>query len=211
MPQKLKRRIFNHYRDNFLTYFIVTIIFSIGIIIGAVATKILEPEKNNEIMMFFNSFIKFIDSNGLDSISILKQSILDNFKAILLIWVTSLVYIGIFVVPAIMLFRGFALGLSVGFFVNEYGLKGFLFSILGIFSQNLFIVPGLISIASIGMTYTISNIKRRKLRIRNSIVFSSLIDYSVLTLLFSILIFIGCLIEAYLTPVFLKLLIDYLN
>lgn len=211
MLQKFKRRILKHYRDNLLTYFIIIIIFSIGIIIGAITIKILEPVKNNEIMIFLNSFMKFIDNNDLDSLLILKQSILDNFKTVLLIWGSSIIYIGVIVIPIIMLFRGFTLGFTVGFFVYEYGLKGFFFSVLGIFSQNLFIIPGIVSIASIGMTYSINGIKRRRMRIRNNMNINTIIDYSILTLLFSVFIFIGCLIEAYLTPVFLKLLIDYLN
>ena len=210
MLQKLKRCIFKHYRDNIFTYFIIIIILAIGIIIGSITTKILEIEKSNEIMMFLNSFLKFIDNNNLDNFLILKQSIFDNFKSVLLILCSGIIYIGIIVIPILILLRGFTLGFTVGFFVNQYGLKGFFFSILGIFSQNIFIIPGIISIASIGMAYSLNIIKKRKLGIRNSMNINTIIDYSTLILLFSIFIFIGCLIEAYLTPVFLKLLIDYL-
>lgn len=192
-------------------YLIITIIFFIGIITGAITIKILGPEKNNEIMTFLNSLFGAIDTDSLENISILKQSILDNFKAILVIWFSCMIYIGIIITPAIMLFRGFALGFSVGFFVNEYGAKGFLFSVLGIFPQNLFIIPGMISIASIGIAFSVSNFKRKKLRVKNSSALSLVIDYSILILLFSVIVFLGCLIEAYIAPIFLRLLTDYVN
>ena len=84
-----------------------------------------------------------------------------------------------------------------------------LFSILGILPHNLFTIPGLISIASTGMAFSINSIKEKKLKIRNNNLYFNIINYSVLILLFSILIFVGCLVEAYISPVFLRLLSDY--
>jgi len=211
LPNKIKRWIFNHFRDNFIIYFIVTILFFIGIIIGSITIKLLEPEKINGIMLFLNSLFKSINSDGINNITVLKQSLADNYRAIFIIWISSTIFIGLIIVPAIILFKGFALGFSVGFFVNEYGLKGFLFSVLGIFSQNIFIIPGIISISSISLAFTINNIRKRKIRSRNNNFVSAFIDYSLLTMLFSVLVLIGCLIEAYLTPVFMKSFIDYLS
>ena len=211
MPHKLKRWIFNHFRDNFIIYFIITVLFFIGIVVGSISIKVLEPEKTNKILLFVNSLFKSVDSTGINNISILRQSLIDNYKAIFAIWISSALFVGVILVPIIILFRGFALGFSVGFFVYEYGFKGFLFSVLGIFSQNLFIVPGIISISAIGLSFSIKNIKKKKNRSRNNTFISDFMDYSLLTLLFSVLILVGCLIEAYLTPIFLKFFINYIS
>jgi len=211
LPHKLKRWIFNHFRDNFIIYFIITVLFFIGIVVGSISIKVLEPEKTNKILLFVNSLFKSVDSTGINNISILRQSLIDNYKAIFAIWISSALFVGVILVPIIILFRGFALGFSVGFFVYEYGFKGFLFSVLGIFSQNLFIVPGIISISAIGLSFSIKNIKKKKNRSRNNTFISDFMDYSLLTLLFSVLILVGCLIEAYLTPIFLKFFINYIS
>jgi len=211
LPHKLKRWIFNHFRDNFIIYFIITVLFFIGIVFGSISIKVLEPEKTNKILLFVNSLFKSVDSTGINNISILRQSLIDNYKAIFAIWISSALFVGVILVPIIILFRGFALGFSVGFFVYEYGFKGFLFSVLGIFSQNLFIVPGIISISAIGLSFSIKNIKKKKNRSRNNTFISDFMDYSLLTLLFSVLILVGCLIEAYLTPIFLKFFINYIS
>jgi len=192
-------------------YFIISFVFILGIIAGAISIKIIGPEKNSDIMLFLNSLFKAIENNRLDSISILKQSLIDNFKAVLIIWISGLIYLGVIVSPAVMLFRGFALGFSVGFFVYEYGLKGFLFSVLGIFPQNLITIPGIISIASVSMSYSLSSVKRRKIMIKNNRKFPHMVDYSLMTMAFSSLILIGSVIEAYIAPIFLRLLTDYLN
>jgi len=210
LPKKIKRCIFNHFRDNFLVYFIVTIIFITGIIIGSIAIKLLESQKITNIMFFLNSLFRTISSDGIDNVSVLKQSLADNYKLIFIIWISSIMFIGLLIVPIIVLFKGFALGFSVGFFVNEYGFNGFLFSLLGIFSQNIFIIPGIISISSLSLAFSISNVRRKKLRTINGKFVSNFIDYSLLVILYSVLVLIGCLIEAYLAPIFMNSFIEHL-
>lgn len=211
MPRKIKRWLYRHYQNNFFVYFIISLLFILGVLAGAITIKIIGPEKNNDVMLFLNSLFKAIDNNSLNSISIFKQSLIDNYKAILILWISGILYLGIIVSPAIMLFRGFVLGFSVGFFVYEYGLKGFLFSILGIFPQNLIIIPGIISIASVSMAFSLSSMKKKKIRLKNNTRLSQIVDYSLIILAFSSVIFIGSIIEAYIAPIFLRFLTEYLS
>lgn len=191
-------------------YFIIIITFTIGIIVGSITIKVLNSQQKSDIMLFLNSFFKAIASKNFDKMAILKRSLLDNLKTVGLIWITGIILIGIPIIPITILFRGFALGFSVGFLVNEYGIKGLMFSVLGVLPQNLFIIPGIISVASIGMGFSFNNIKKRRLKIKNSSILIDIVDYSILVALCSIIIIIGCFIEAYISPIFLGLLSDYL-
>lgn len=208
---RIKRWLFRHFQDNFLNYFILALIFGIGIILGAVTIKILNVEQKASIIRFLNTFFKAMADEKLDNILILKQSILDNFKTIGLIWLTGLIIIGIVVIPIIILFRGFALGFTVGFIVNEYGTKGFLFSILGILPQNLFIIPGILSLAALGWSFALSTIKQRSRRFKYNRTGLNILDYSLLVVFFSTSILAGILIEAFISPVFLASLFNYLK
>lgn len=211
MFNKIKRWLFKQFQDNFIIYFLVIIIFAIGIIIGSITIKIIGLEQKNDLIIFLSSFFKNIDGDKISNSLILKQSITDNFKTVGLIWISGIIFIAIPLIPIIVLFRGFALGFTVGFLVNEYGMEGFLFSVLGILPQNLFIIPGILSIASISMAYSIKCIKMRKLRVKSINNVSKILDYTTLIVLLSIVIIIGCLIEAYVSPMFLRLLTDYIN
>ncbi len=211
MPNRIKRWLFKQFQDNFVIYFLITITFVIGIIIGSITIKILDFNQKNDIMLFLNSFFKSIDGSKLSSISILKQSLVDNFKTVGIMWLSGMIFIGIALVPITILFRGFALGFTVGFLVYEYGLQGLLFSIMGILPQNLLIIPSIISIASIGMAFSINCIKTRRIRINQVNILAKIIDYTILISFFSIILFIGTLIEAYISPIFLRLLTDYLK
>ncbi|NMB08328.1 MAG: stage II sporulation protein M [Tissierellia bacterium] len=208
---RIKRWLFRHFQNNFIIYFILSTVFAIGIIIGAISIKILNTEQKNNIIVFLNSFFKAMKNDGFDSILIFKQSIIDNFKTIGLMWLTGLIIIGIGIIPIAVMFRGFAIGFTVGFIVNEYGTKGFLFSILGILPQNLFIIPGIISISSVGIAFSLNNIKKRKTKLRYNKINLNIMDYSILILFFSIIVFIGTLIEAFISPIFLRALSDYLK
>ena len=176
---RIKRWLFRHLQNNFIIYFILSTVFAIGIIIGAISIKILNTEQKNNIIVFLNSFFKAMKNDGFDSILIFKQSIIDNFKTIGLMWLTGLIIIGIGIIPIAVMFRGFAIGFTVGFIVNEYGTKGFLFSILGILPQNLFIIPGIISISSVGIAFSLNNIKKRKTKLRYNKINLNIMDYSI--------------------------------
>lgn len=211
MPYKIKRWLFKQFQENFAIYFIVAIVFAIGIITGAVTIKVLNSEQKNGIMIFINTFFRAMGNNSFENLSIFKQSLIDNFKTIGLIYITGLVIIGIPIIPVTVMFRGFALGFTVGFLVNEYGLQGFLFSILGILPQNLIIIPAILSISSIGTAFSMKSIKNRKFKSINNNMHWNIVNYSILILFFSIIVIIGCLIEAYISPIFLRLISDYFN
>lgn len=183
----------------------------VGIVIGSITIKILNTEQKGEILNFFNSFFKSLDNKEYNNLQILKQSISDNFKTIFVIWITGILIIGIPVIPIIVLLRGFALGFTVGFLVNEFGIKGFLFSLLAILPQNIFIIPGIIFIASTGLIFSLKQIKGNRVKRYKESILQDIISYSVAILFFSIIVSVGSLVEAYITPVFIKLLTDYFS
>ena len=209
MLYKIRNGLYKHFQNNFIIYFTMTIFLIIGIIIGAITIKILNIEQKSQIIGFFNSFFKMLNNNDVNSLQLLKQSVLSNFKTILIIWITGMVVVGIPAIPIIVILRGCALGFTVGFLVNEFGTKGFLFSLLAVLPQNLFVIPGIISIASIGVGFSINNLKNKNRMLKNTF-FKNILSYSLLILFFSVVIFIGSIVEAYITPIFMKLIIEYI-
>lgn len=187
------------------------ILLVVGIVVGAITIKVLNVEEKNQILSFFNSFFKLLNKEDMNSSLLLKESLIGNMKTILIIWLTGVVIIGIPVIPIIVLLRGFAMGFTVGFLVNEFGLKGFLFSIFALLPQNIFIVPGIISISSIGISYSLNRVKGRKNRVLYKYSLTSFLNYSSIIFLFCILIVVGSLVEAYISPLFMKFIVDYVN
>lgn len=211
MQHKLRVWISKHLEGNFVAYFTMLVFLIIGIVVGAITIKMLNIDQKNKILSFFNSFFVLMNGNEIDNLMLFKESIKNNFRTVLIIWLTGAIIIGIPIIPVIVLLRGFALGFTVGFLVNEFGAKGFLFSVLAIMPQNLFIIPGIISISSIGINFSLSNVRGNKIKSNYNNLFSNFINYSTLIFLFSLVIFIGSLVEAYVTPIFMRLITDYIN
>lgn len=210
MFYKIKNWFQNYLKINYVTFFTMIILFIIGIIIGSISIKILNGEQKQQIINFFNSFLKILNNEDINSTELLKQSVLNNLKTIVLVWIMGILTIGVPIIGLIIIIRGFTLGFTVGFLINEFGGKGFLFSLLAVLPQNIFIIPGILFISSIGIGFSLNNSKNKKSIKMNNIKAVNFINYSIFVFLFSILIFCGSLIEAYITPVFLKLITEYI-
>jgi len=131
-------------------------------------------------------------------------------KTAALLILLGLSIIGIPFILGVIWFRGFVLGFTVAFLIEELGAKGIILSILSIFPQNLIILPCIISIGVTGMTFAITVIKNRIKNYRES--YSQMIGgYILLNLLFSCLLVISGLIEGYISPIFIKLFSNYFS
>ncbi len=182
------------------------ILLIVGIIIGAIAIKTLNVEERDGIVNFFNSFFKLLNKDDVNSNQLLKESVTSNIKTIIIIWLTGVFVIGIAIIPIIVILRGFAIGFTVGFLVNEYGVRGFLFSVFALLPQNVFIIPGIISISSIGINYALKKVKQKSNGLK-----TNFINYSSCIFLSCILILLGCLVEAFISPLFMKFIVGNLN
>jgi stage II sporulation protein M len=183
----------------------------IGISAGAITVSVIDNSQKQEMISFLNSFFKILNQNNVDSFILLKHSLLNNVQTLFFIWLLGIIVIGVPLVMGIVMLRGFIIGFTVGFLVNELGFKGFVFSILAILPQNIFVIPGIIIISAISISFSLKTIKN-KINRKNRYNFTAeLIRYSLITVSLSILLILGSLIEAYITPVFMKLILGYVS
>jgi len=156
-----------------------------------------------------NSFFKVLSQEKIDSFILLKHSLVNNFQTIILIWILGITVIGLPIVIFIVILRGFIVGFTVGFLINELGFKGFAFSMLAILPQNIFVIPGVIALAVFSINFSLKILTSRRKRNVGFSFISELTSYSFSTAVISILIIAGSLVEAYITPIFMKLIIGY--
>ena len=190
-----------HFQANFIVYFILTVCFILGITAGAFLINRLNYEENLKFANYFSWIFEYVQIGNSKSIDIFKISLFSNIKMVLLIWVLGLTSIGVLVIPLIVSLKGAAIGITVGFLVKEFGMKGFIFALSGLLPHYLIIIPGILAIGAIGLTHSLHCIKSKKVRTHGNIV-----DYSILILLFFIVIILGVLIEGFFTPYFLNLI-----
>ena len=131
-----------------------------------------------------------------------------NFIFVIVTYIIGLLNLG-FIVPLLVLIKGGLLGFNVGYLIYNFGLKGFIVSVLGLYPQYLLFIPCIIAIAALVMTMSFKyklSAKRRTLRIKRM----NLADYTVSMLFFTCIMFIGSVYEGYVSPIFLNLINELL-
>lgn len=206
---KMKDIIYKNIKDNFILYFVLVIILMVGISAGAITINVLNGEQSQSLISFLNSFFKVLSQEKIESFALLMQSLANNFQTIVLIWILGITVIGVPVVFFVVALRGFIVGFTVGFLVNELGFKGFAFSMLTILPQNIFAIPGIIALSALSINFSKKLVTSKTKPGAKFSFLSELTRYSINASLFSLLIIMGSLVEAYITPVFMKLLLGY--
>ncbi len=201
-----------HIQGNIVIYFFVIMFFLIGISAGAFTVKSLSEVHIQELIRYIDGFFNILTDRNIDEFSILKQSLSNNLQISAMIWILGVTIIGIPLIILLITIRGFIIGFTVGFLSHQLGFKGALFSFLAILPQNIFIIPSILVIGVLGIGFSTMLIrnKLKKNYHRNENTFKQFILYSTIIFFICLFISIGSLIEAYISPVFMKLLSSYM-
>ncbi|MDR3593025.1 MAG: stage II sporulation protein M [Negativicutes bacterium] len=202
------RQNLNEYlKANVVAYFFLILIFLIGVVVGALAVKTLPEEQKVELIGYLKIFFQgLVHGPGSgDTPELFGTVLLNNVKTVALMWLLGFTVVGIPFVLFIIFTRGFVIGFTVGFLVNEYVLKGLVFALASVLPHNFLAVPALL-VTGVSATSFSLMLVRRRLRAKANLFYES-IGYSLLCLLMLILIVIASLVEVYISPVFMKLVV----
>lgn len=197
-----RKGVIEHIRGRWLAYLLAILVFVVGTIGGAITVKAISFHQRQDLISYLNTYFESMMVGKLEPAS--WQSVAwANFQTVILLWVCGLVVFGVPGILVVLFARGFIVGFSVGFLVDELGLKGFLFALASVIPHNLVAVPALIGLGASGIAFSLSVVFGHKARAtRRSI--SPAAQYSLHALLFAILMVVASLIEVYITPVFIK-------
>ncbi len=211
--QKFFKIISKHIKGNIIIYFFVCLFFMIGISAGVFTIKALSPYQKQELISYMRNFFQILQNSSVDEFSVLKQSLVNNLQTCIFIWLLGITIIGFPIILILVAIRGLIIGFTVGFFIEQMGWRGILFALLSILPQNLFIIPSILAISVIGISFSIMLIKnkfQKHYHYHQISIFRQFIFYSSIIFCILIVIVVGCLIEAYITPVFMKIISKYM-
>jgi len=203
-----RQNINEYLKANVVAYFFLILIFLIGVVIGALAVKTLPEEQKVELIGYLKIFFQGLAHGpGVsDTPELLGTVLLNNVKTVALMWLLGFTVVGIPFVLFIIFTRGFVIGFTVGFLVNEYVLKGLVFALASVLPHNFLAVPALL-ITGVSATSFSLMLVRRRLRAKANLFYES-IGYSMLCLLMLVMMVIASLVEVYISPVFMKLVVS---
>ncbi len=196
-----------HVINNKKEYVIIFLIFVIGIFSGVFFVNHLQETPKTEITNYLNQFIeKFKGLESVNSIELLKNSMIQNIGLAIIIWFFGTTVIGIPVVFAIILYRGFCLGYTISLCITIMGLgKGISFVLVTLLLQNILLIPAILALAVSGIKLYKSIVKdKTKENVKIEI-----LRHTVFSIIMLIILVIASVIEIFMSTNMLKLVIKY--
>lgn len=207
MFNKIRGIIGMHISKNQNTYFFLLLAFAVGVSAGAFTVNGLSAIQRDELSNYFQGFLQLLKNQKVDSSELLSLVLMENIKIVALLWVLGVTIIGIPFIFLLVGIKGFITGFSSGFIINAIGVKGILFTTFALLPKEIIIVPCLIALGVNGINFSLRIIKKRSIKhILKDNLKTNLLSYCFVTLFFSSFIFVGVLLEAYITPVFIRMI-----
>lgn len=181
--------------------------FIVGISAGAFTVNDLSTLQTEELVNYFAGFLKIMSNQRVNSSELLIISLQENAKLVALLWISGITIIGIPFIYLLVLSKGFAIGFSSGFIIQTMGVKGILFGVLTLLPKEVIIMPCIIALGVNGVNFSLDIMKSKSIKqaLKQNLKMD-FIGYSLCALFFSIFIFIAVLIEAYVLPVFIRII-----
>ncbi|MGI6357312.1 MAG: stage II sporulation protein M [Bacillota bacterium] len=191
-----------HVAERVSSYFFVLVLFAVGVALGAVAISALSFSQKQDLL----SFLQQIFSAGMGvsaGSSNFLGTLLVNLQLLWVVWLMGVLVFGLPVIVVLVFFRGFILGFSVAFLLSEMAWKGALFAFCSIIPHNAISVPVALAAAAIAIHHAISTI--RPTNNRRQSYWQKIVSLTGLMLLFSALVFLASVVEAFITPLLAQL------
>ena len=186
------------------------VIVLVGIITGSLLVAVLNESDKNLVTEYINMFFNNIKDNKLNYIDTLKNSIISNMSLIIVIWLLGISIIGVPIITFLYFCKSFILGFSLSSIIMHYKIKGCLIAFLYIFPHQIINIIML----TILMTYALS----LSFKLISSFFKKKTIDFKIIMkkylviLLFSLLIsIISSLLEVFLMPKLIKMVIPLIK
>lgn len=203
----MEQVLVRHFKQNILLYVIVGTVFLGGIAVGAMVVLLLGEGQQLKLAAHLDNLLQQLMVAVPQPGAVAVQAALKGLREIGLLWFLGLTIIGAPLIVLVIFNKGFILGFTVAFLVQEKSLQGVALSLFSILPSNLIRVPALFLAGILALTFCLSlakgNIAHKGSFMGQLTVYSLLMGALVLAVLGS------GLIEAYLTPPLVRVVLNY--
>lgn len=192
---KLGNIFYNHIVNNKREYFIVSILFLVGLIIGVLYINNINETNVEEINTYFKNMITNIkEYEKIDYGILLKQSITSNFIMIVLLWFGASTIIGIPIVYGSIVIKGFSISYTISSIIMCFGTgEGILVALSIMLLHNIIFIPAMLGASVSGVKLYQSIMKNKN---RDNIKLE-ILRHTIFCIFMLVLMMISSLIEVY--------------
>ncbi len=207
MFKKIKSVIGEHIAKNRNAYLFLLMAFILGISAGAFTVNGLSAMQRDDLSNYFQGFLQLLNNQNMDTSELFSTALMENLKLVGILWILGVTIIGIPFIFVIITIRGFITGFSSGFIISALGFKGILFSIFTMLPKEILIVPCLIAIGVNGINFSMQLVRNKTIQNnRKDSLKGSFASYCFVAAFFSSIILGGILLDAYITPVIVRII-----
>ena len=199
---KLKDLIYPNKKINFF----VTTILMLGILSGAIFLMLSNETDKNCVITQIQTFFKIIQANSIDNGLALKNSLIINYIFVASIWILGLSTIGVIINIFLTYIKGFLVGFSISSIILTYGPKGILASLIYTFPSQILNIIVIITLSIYSLMFSGNLLKIITSKKGNNRII--LKKYIIILMGCIIISFISSLLEVYIFPSILKLIIS---
>lgn len=208
MRSRVGQTIQTYAREHQSLYWFTIVLFTMGIIFGAVLVNSLPLSQKQELYGFLQYFFNSLSQQGIPETSThFQQSFGYYAKTVAIMWVLGLSIIGLPMILLMLFLKGVVVGFTVGFLVNQLQWQGVTFAMMGILPQNLLVVPALFIIGVSGISFSLRLIKTRLVSKRDDIM-PHFIGYTVLVMCMLGVLTMAALFEAFVSPRLMQVVLN---
>ncbi|MBC8060928.1 MAG: stage II sporulation protein M [Clostridiaceae bacterium] len=196
-----------HFENNFWLYIISIFCMFLGIVLGIYTVKYMGPVEKEQLTLYLSKFTNSITQKNINYKDIFFQSIRNNLPIIIGIWFLGLTMIGTPLILIIDIIKGYTLGFTISFIIKGVGVKGIWITLLGILPQNIIYLPCMMFASVSAMEFSLAFFKNNMYKHWATSIFARIATYSLIFVGIFICMCLGFVLEAYITPYLIKMLI----
>ncbi|MDK0872092.1 stage II sporulation protein M [Clostridium perfringens] len=193
-------------KENKITFLWVLLFFLVGIVLGSYTVYYMSDFNRVEITTYFNNFLEFLGGNSVSYTSILVDSIKSIIPMVAIIVLLGYTAVGTPIILMMDLAKGYVIGFTFSLIVSMLGSKGIMLVLSGLMLQNLIFIPIIMLISVLAIRHSVTKLKMGVSRDRVKLDVSR--AYLNFQGLLSLIIISGILIETYISPNLIRLVIS---
>lgn len=193
-------------KENKITFLWVLLFFLVGIVLGSYTVYYMSDFNRVEITTYFNNFLEFLGGNSVSYTSILVDSIKSILPMVVIIVLLGYTAVGTPIILMMDLAKGYVIGFTFSLIVSMLGSKGIMLVLSGLMLQNLIFIPIIMLISVLAIRHSVTKLKMGVSRDRVKLDVSR--AYLNFQGLLSLIIISGILIETYISPNLIRLVIS---
>lgn len=156
MQSKIGQVIQEHLEEHSSLYLFIAVLFFMGIVFGTLIVHSLGYQQRADLFYYFQQFLVELDKDeALDVRYVLFQNFFHYLKYTGIIWILGLSIIGLPIILIMLFLKGVFIGFTIGFLVHQLGAKGFAFSLVAVIPQNVIIVPTILVLSVLSISFSL--------------------------------------------------------